>query len=211
MSPQTYQLVMRSGPTPGKSFPLDKDEIYIGRDVSNDLVINDAEVSRRHARLAVQSGSLTLEDLGSTNGSFVNGQRVTRPQLLRPGDMVLFGENVSLAFEIDQFDPDATMLGASPMAAPHPAREVPPPIRETFVPPTPPPPVESPAYAGRVPPSAYEPIAPEEARPRRTWLYAGCGCAVLVACLVLLAILWYIDANFLWCDLFPFLPGCPIL
>jgi hypothetical protein len=213
MSPQTYQLVMRSGPTPGKAFPLDKDEIYIGRDVSNDLVINDAEVSRRHARLTAQSGSYSLEDLGSTNGTFVNGQRVTRPHLLRPGEMVLFGENVSLAYEIDQYDPDATMIGAGPMAAPPPAREVPPPVRETYIPPSPPPPaVEEPVYSGRIPPSPYdEPLVPEEARPRRTWLWAGCGCAALLTCIVLLAILWYIDANLLWCDLFPFIPGCPTL
>lgn len=210
MSPQTYQLVMRSGPTPGKAFPLEKDEIHIGRDVSNDLVINDAEVSRRHARLSAEAGSYVVEDLGSTNGTFVNGQRVTRPQLLHPGDLILFGENVSLAFEIERFEEKATVVSAGPAAAPPPAREAPP-IRETYVPPAPPPPpVEAPAYAGRVPPSPYEPVAPEEARPRRTWLWAGCGCAVLLACVVLIAILWYIDANFLWCDLFPFLPGCPV-
>jgi hypothetical protein len=211
MAPLTYQLIMRSGPTPGKAFPLEKDEIYIGRDVANDVVINDAEVSRRHARLTVQSGSYMLEDLGSTNGTFVNGQRVTRPHLLRPGEMVLLGENVTLAFDRTQYDPDATVIGAGPMTAPPPPpRDVPLPVRETYVPPSMPPPLE-PEYSGRVPPSPYEPVVPEETRPRRTLLWAGCGCALLLACIVLLAVLWYIDANVLWCDLLPFLPGCPSL
>jgi S-DNA-T family DNA segregation ATPase FtsK/SpoIIIE len=61
-----FQLIMRSGPTPGKVFQLKNDEVFIGRDVGNDIVINDAEISRRHARLSVQAGGYILEDLGST-------------------------------------------------------------------------------------------------------------------------------------------------
>jgi hypothetical protein len=205
MTPATFQLVMRSGPTPGKEVPLEKDEIYIGRDVGNDVVINDPEVSRRHARLTQQSGSYLIEDLGSTNGTFINGQRLTRPHLLRAGEMIMFGENVGLVFEMTQFDADATMVGAGP-AFPEPSP------RETYVPPSePPPPAFEPAYSGRVPPSPYEPVVPEEPRPRRTWIFAGCGCLLLLACVVIFAILWYIDANLLWCDLMPFLPGCPIV
>ena len=41
MAQQSYQLVMKSGPTPGKAYPLDKGEITIGRDVSNEVIIND--------------------------------------------------------------------------------------------------------------------------------------------------------------------------
>ena len=47
----SFQIVIRSGPTPGKTYPLVKSEIFIGRDLSNDIVINDPEISRRHARL----------------------------------------------------------------------------------------------------------------------------------------------------------------
>ena len=76
MASQPFQLVMRAGPTPGKVFSLSKTELYLGRDISNDIVINDAEVSRKHVRLMLQSGQFVLEDLGSTNGTFVNNQRV---------------------------------------------------------------------------------------------------------------------------------------
>ena len=78
-------LIMRTGPNPGKSFELTKNELYIGRDINNDIVINDSEISRKHARLILQAGGYVLEDLGSTNGSFVNGQRLMGPHVLRPG------------------------------------------------------------------------------------------------------------------------------
>ena len=93
MVSQQYQLVMRTGPTMGKAYGLGKNEVAIGRDPSNDIVINEAEVSRKHARLFLRGEIYVLEDLGSTNGTFVNGQRLISPQELRPGDMVLLGEN----------------------------------------------------------------------------------------------------------------------
>ena len=51
-----YQLIMRSGPTPGAAYMLEGDQITIGRDLTNGIVINDAEISRRHARLTFQGG-----------------------------------------------------------------------------------------------------------------------------------------------------------
>ena len=55
-----FQLIMRQGPTPGATFPLEGDQITIGRDPSNGIVINDAEISRRHARLTFQGGKYVL-------------------------------------------------------------------------------------------------------------------------------------------------------
>jgi len=112
MAPQQFQFIMRTGPTPGKIFELITNELYIGREVTNDITIDDAEVSRKHARLIMQAGGYLLEDLGSTNGTYVNGQRLMGPHVLRPGELVKLGENVSLAFEAG-YDPDATMV-ASP-------------------------------------------------------------------------------------------------
>jgi len=92
-----FQLIMRSGPTPGAAFTLEGDQLTIGRDSVNEIVINDAEISRRHARLTFQGGKYVLEDLGSTNGSRINGVRITS-QELREGDDVSFG-NTHLRFE----------------------------------------------------------------------------------------------------------------
>jgi predicted component of type VI protein secretion system len=215
----TYQLTMRSGPTPGQVIPLEMQEIVIGRDTSATLQINDAEVSRRHARLFMQSGGYVIEDLGSTNGTFVNGQRLSGPYMLKHGDTVMMGEKISLFFEALQTDLDATIASVPPLVqeaptlppAPAPSYQAPSP-RVTAPSASPPPP--GPMYTGQVTPGPLEeaslaggeaPAAPRnKAMP---WILAGCGCLTIL-CLGVLAVLWYIDANFLWCNVFPFLPGC---
>jgi pSer/pThr/pTyr-binding forkhead associated (FHA) protein len=61
-----YRLVVRQGPVTGQIFELTKNEVSIGRDISNDFVINDAEVSRRHARLVLEGDRYRIEDMNST-------------------------------------------------------------------------------------------------------------------------------------------------
>jgi pSer/pThr/pTyr-binding forkhead associated (FHA) protein len=56
-----------------------------------------------------KAGTYMLEDLGSTNGSYVNGQRLMGPHTLRNGELIMFGENVGLVFEASSFDMDATI------------------------------------------------------------------------------------------------------
>ena len=113
MASQSFQLVMQKGPNPGKIYELVQEEVTIGRDISNRVVINDPEVSRRHARLTLQVGGYVIEDLGSTNGTFVDGQRLMGPHLLRPGQTVMFGEKITLAYEALGFDPNATLAGVA--------------------------------------------------------------------------------------------------
>src|SRR5262245_3619536 len=124
----SYRLTLRQGPVPGKIYELVKDVSTIGRDVSNDIVINDAEVSRNHARLTSQSGGFLLEDLASTNGTFVNGQRLIGPKLLNPGDVVGLGETVVLEYSVMMADAGATVIAAAPMAPR--VAPTPPPIEE---------------------------------------------------------------------------------
>ena len=102
----SYRLTIRQGPMPGKVFELAKDVVTLGRDVNNDLVINDAEVSRNHGRLTSQSGGYLIEDLASTNGTFVNGQRLTpgKPAIIVSGDKVGLGM-VSLTFKTAAREP----------------------------------------------------------------------------------------------------------
>jgi hypothetical protein len=176
---------MRSGPTPGKIYPLSKSELYIGRDVANDIVITDAEISRKHARLLLQGTGYVLEDLGSTNGCFVNGQRLLGPHVLQPGELVMLGENIGLVYEATGYDPNATVISGAPATTPPtyeprptPAYTPPPPQAQAY-----PPPPQVQAYPP--PPPAY---AQPEPPPRRggcgRWLLAGCGCLVIVLCLV---------------------------
>ena len=69
MAPQ-FQLIMRSGPTPGASFILEGDQLTVGRDSTNEIVINDAEISRRHSR---NEGGQQIEHVAAHGGIGFSG------------------------------------------------------------------------------------------------------------------------------------------
>jgi pSer/pThr/pTyr-binding forkhead associated (FHA) protein len=177
-----FQLVMRSGPTPGKVFPLEADEVIVGRDATSGVAINDAEVSRKHAKLILHGSAYTIQDLGSTNGTFVNQQRITATQVLNPGDTVSFGEKIILQYEA-AYDPNATMVAGSKQ--PVTALPVQKPAQ---APASAPAQAPAPVYSGQVP-SSPTPVAAQPKK-KRTGLIIGiilvllilvCLCVVLVA------------------------------
>ena len=84
-------------------------EVSIGRDIANDIVINDAEVSRKHARLILEADRYKIEDLNSTNGTYIDGQRLIGPHLLAIGEVIMFGDNVGVVFDGEPVDLDATV------------------------------------------------------------------------------------------------------
>ena len=89
-----YGLRFISGKYQGGEYPLGEgQEIVIGRSSELDMVLVEEMVSRKHARIALAEGVITIEDLGSTNGTFVNGEKVERGTL-KEGDRVLVGTNI---------------------------------------------------------------------------------------------------------------------
>lgn len=90
----------------------EQDVLTVGRDATNDLVIDHRLASRRHARFEKEDVGFFLIDLESTNGTFVNGQRVQGKHLLRNNDEVWIGDTV-IMFR----DPEATMKGTPPPVA----------------------------------------------------------------------------------------------
>jgi pSer/pThr/pTyr-binding forkhead associated (FHA) protein len=197
-----YRLVMRSGPSIGQIYPLEKAEMVIGRDLSNDIVISDSEVSRRHSRIFMQGNNYVIEDLGSTNGTFVNGQRLTGSYVLRPGEIITFGETLSLVFE-GAVDSDATVVSGSSFSIPE-TSPAPQPQR-------PPQPVQQPApsYSGQIPDAVSAPAKPKKKVPTVLIIIL---IVLILMCICSLVALWYIDANSLWCDVVPFLfdpAACP--
>src|SRR5688572_1196665 len=96
----SYRLIVRRGPQPNQQYELTRDTLTIGRDITNDIVINDPEISRHHSRLMRNAGGFTIEDLRSTNGTFVNRQRLSGPYQLSNGDLIGLGETVTLAYEV---------------------------------------------------------------------------------------------------------------
>jgi len=205
MAGTSYQLTIQVGPNPGKTFPLNKPEMVIGRDLTVDIVVNDVEVSRKHAHLIAQQGGYLLEDLGSTNGTVVNGLRLTSPYLLHPGEQIMLGEHVTLVFEATPIDPEATQVPIAAAAPSAPATLVETPAFE-------PPPEQIPstpyAYSGQVPAGPVQ-VQPEPVKNRfPTWAIILI-IAVILTCACLGIALKIIDDNYLWCKLFPFIPGCP--
>jgi hypothetical protein len=161
-----FRFVMRSGPVVGKVFPLEAQEISIGRETTNTIVINDAQVSRRHARMELHGPTYMIQDLGSTNGTFVNGTRISGMQVLTPGDIVTFGEGIAMTYE-STADLNATLLSSMPaQTAVHQPSPAPTPVA-----PPPPPPV----YPGKVPSVPVPPAAvPAPAsRPAPAPVYPG--------------------------------------
>jgi pSer/pThr/pTyr-binding forkhead associated (FHA) protein len=86
------RLVGIEGPLAGDVISLGKPTITIGREVGRDIVIDDPTVSRAHAELSYMNGVWMIRDNNSSNGTFVNGVRVTS-QVLHPGDTVQFGSS----------------------------------------------------------------------------------------------------------------------
>jgi pSer/pThr/pTyr-binding forkhead associated (FHA) protein len=193
MAGAQYRLIVRQGPIQGQIFELTKNEVSIGRDISNDFVINDAEVSRKHAKLTLEEDRYKIEDLNSTNGTYIDGRRLIGPHVLAIGEIIMFGDNVGVVYDGEPATPDVTIpgtidLGSTPVAA------IPVPV-ESF----PPVPVLPTPEASNIPvleesmPDVSAKQEPEiERRPINTWLLAGCGC-LLVIVVVIVALLVFID------------------
>ena len=100
---QTAQLTVEPG---GQSFPLQDDRTIVGRVPTCDVVLPDHLVSRQHAEIRRESFGYAVRDLGSSNGTFVNGQRLSADESrpLRDGDTLRLGSS-----ELQFHDPSATL------------------------------------------------------------------------------------------------------
>ncbi len=199
----SFQLVMGQGPRPGHIFEFAHTSITIGRDPGNQVAVNDPQISRQHARITPQGGLFILEDLGSTNGTTVNGMRITGPHTLAHGDEIGLGENVTLVFygrpggygdaTHARFRPE-TIAPAS--ETPSTRQYAPPPGQvyqpsSSFAPPVAGYAEEAPARYVDYPRDAYaeyDESYPEEQE--RNWLVMGLGCALVAIIVMLLVAFW---------------------
>jgi pSer/pThr/pTyr-binding forkhead associated (FHA) protein len=105
-------LLAKTGPLTGQRLEIRR-ELTVGR-LDGDVVVDDAKLSRRHAVFRVVRGGLEVEDLGSTNGTFVQGRRIDGSTRLDDGVLVRLGSNEFVA-EVEAVS-DATILDAGPVA-----------------------------------------------------------------------------------------------
>jgi len=100
----TPVLVGQSGPLSGQRWMV-RDSIVIGRDAGCDIMIPSRQVSRKHARLAVTGEGTSIEDLGSKNGTHLNGESVGEVEILNDGDVI----QIAFAQQFIYLSSDATM------------------------------------------------------------------------------------------------------
>ena len=185
------ELVIERGPSPNKRYPLTAVANTIGRSPNNTIVINDPEISRRHAQILQQGDGFAAEDLGSTNGTFVNGQRAVGVTAVNDGDIIELGDTVRLRF-------------SRPGAAPAVAED------EDTADMVPVPPAQPAAPAPE--PSAFPPVQPLSAPPpaevypatgRSNRMIIGCiSGIILLICLCLILVLFLESFNqgqYLYC------------
>ena len=84
-------ISLASDPASATVFPLDSGVLTVGRVEGVDIVLPSGEISRRHARIGVKDGRVVVEDLGSSNGTLINGARITGQRVLGPGDVASIG------------------------------------------------------------------------------------------------------------------------
>jgi hypothetical protein len=97
----TYALRFISGKYQGGEFPLRMDrEIIVGRSSELDMVLVEDMVSRKHAKITASSDQIIIQDLGSTNGTFVNGEKVKKARL-KEGDRILIGTSIIKLVTVD--------------------------------------------------------------------------------------------------------------
>ncbi len=148
---------------------FDKGEITIGRVHGNDIVLPKGNISKRHSRIVQRDGKFIIVDLKSTNGTYVNGKRISAPQVLKDGDKLFIGD-----FTIVLEPPDGLAKGEAGELDPQPPlepeepffgeEEPPRPPAQKVIDPPPPPPTPP-----RVEPPLVKPVEPPKAKkdPRR--------------------------------------------
>lgn len=169
-------LTIREGPERGKSVEVTGDDFLIGRNPASDLVIDDTEISSRHASLkALPDGRAELRDLGSRNGTYVNGRKVEAPVVLEGNEELRLGQTVLTPTLGPGTAP--TVLGQPPAA---PTVERPRQPEAPQPPPAPPPaaappPAPPPAPPGRPGPGRPQPAGPGAGPPRPSGIQRAMG------------------------------------
>jgi len=97
-APTGASLTMEKGPQPGWRYAIAKSPLAMGSSPESDMAISDPQVSPHHAMIWKEGDYHYIQDVGSGSGTFVNGERLTKPRLLSDGDQVGLGSGVALTF-----------------------------------------------------------------------------------------------------------------
>ena len=210
MNKSEAKLTVRQDPSSEQEYPLGEGAVVLGREAFNDIVVFDPEVSRRHTQISFQEGRYIIEDLGSTNGTFVNGRRLNAPTPLHNGDVIEMGEAARIIFSStdDPYGetvarPDAAQEMDKTMADPSAMPNWQPELAAAELEDEPLPAEVEPMAAAQVsPPVGGAPVSDpqeslpspaEEKRDNRRY-FIGCGCLFLLTVVGCAATVFLLDA-----------------
>jgi len=111
-------LVGVEGLLAGRRFPVTAGGLRLGRDAANEVHIDDTGVSRQHARVLLHNGAVWVQDAGSRNGLFVNGQRVPDHKQVKEGDRIVLGAHTFTIELVESNEPTETAPTAVAIQAP---------------------------------------------------------------------------------------------
>ncbi|NIV33630.1 MAG: FHA domain-containing protein, partial [Anaerolineae bacterium] len=161
----TGRLVVEIGPDEGREFRL-RGTMRIGRSEDSEITLADAQASRHHAAISPDPDGFTIQDLNSSNGTFVNGKRLDEPRLLKDGDRLRVANTV-LAFRWAPTHAAQAPAHPSAQAPAHPSAQAP------ATPPVTPPAADydmlpTTEVAWQTPPAVVpETPSPQDTRPRK--------------------------------------------
>lgn len=183
MQAERLELVVQRGREAGRRHAVEL-TTRIGRSNDNDIVVFDSQCSRFHAQIELLDSGYVLSDQGSTNGTFLNGQRLSQPARLQAGDVITIGETsyqvVRKGAQV-QTPAAPTLMGSAPVGG------GPPPRREQAPPP---------AHSAPAPPQPQQARA-EAAGGRRSLRTILIVAAVIVSCLCVLSAGFYFGSMLL--------------
>lgn len=132
-------LVVIEGPNEGQAYPLQDMVCTLGRTADNTIVIDSTRISRHHTQIRLPEGATgttaMVEDMGSTNGTWVNHRQLTGPQRLMPGDVITLADYITFRYEVEDTQLTEKLAPAMPGTATQVIDD-----HQLYTPPPPPPP-----------------------------------------------------------------------
>lgn len=208
-----HTLIVNSGPNTRQTYVLNDIVSTLGRSADNTIVLDSTRVSRYHVKISILPTGVVIEDTGSTNGTFVNGQQITAQVQLSSGDMVGIADYITFQYVVEGMmgmgiDLPPVSGGGSTQIMNGPgtfgAAQMPvtAPRIETYSPEFQPN-AYMPAAATNLPPAPA--MMPAVGKKRPTWMYIVIALLVILicACVALAIFMWFAPESF-WRDLFDF-------
>ncbi len=212
-----HTLIVNSGPNTGQTYILNDIVSTMGRSADNTIVLDSTRVSRYHVKISILPTGVMIEDTGSTNGTFVNGQQITAQYTLSSGDIIGIADYITFQYVVESImgvginQPPVSRGGSTqimnaPGAFSAPTNPAPMPQIATYAPEfqSRQPNTYMPAPASRIPQAPAK--TPTASKKRPSWLYGVIGLLVILicACVALAIFLWFAPESF-WRDVFDLL------